>query len=105
MTAPDLPAGEAIFTVETQRSTLRGERRLWSELKGLSDAELEAAMAGNYRKAMDKVVQTVRASSASGTASATLTAPIAPGRYAIKVLVTGDCRTFATSHRFEVVAN
>lgn len=104
MTAHDLPAGDAVFTVETQRSTLRGQRRPWSELMGLSDAELEAAMADNYRKAMDKVVQTVRARSAGGSASAALTAPSAPGRYAVKVLVTGEGRTFATSLRFEVLA-
>jgi hypothetical protein len=84
---------------------LRGQRRPWSELQGLGDAELEAAMADNYRKAMDKVVQTVRASSATGSASATLTAPTTPGRYAVKVLVTGEGRTVATSHRFDVVSN
>ncbi|MBT9560758.1 MAG: hypothetical protein IV100_32340 [Myxococcales bacterium] len=104
VTAPDLPPGDAVFTVETQRSTLRGQRRPWSELQSLSDAELEAAMADNYRKAMDKVVQAVRARTEAGSASAVLAAPTAPGRYAVKVLVTGAGRSLATSMRFEVVA-
>jgi len=98
----DSPGGDAKVTVETQRTTIRGTLVPYDRIRKMEAAQAQQTMAANYRLAMDKVVATTHHALAAGPVTLKLTAPKAPGAYAVKVLLTGPGRTAAGHVRFHV---
>lgn len=99
--APELGDGEATVTIETERTALKGDLETISRDAGSIELAFEA-MAKNYAIATDKIVTTKRVAMRAGIVPISLGAPLAPGRYILKVLLSGKNGVASTHARFEV---
>lgn len=99
--AAELGDGEATITIETERSALRGELETISRDSGPIFQAFET-MVKNYAIAADKVVARRIVPMKAGLAPIELEAPSTPGRYVVKVLLSGTGGVASTHARFEV---
>lgn len=103
-TATELGDGDATITIETERTALKGELETIGRFdSGPIDKAFEI-MAKNYAMATDKIVSRHDAKMQSGRVAIDLAAPLAPGKYVVKVLLAGSAGVASTHARFEVAA-
>jgi Peptidase family C25 len=98
-----IATGDAIVTLETRRSKIRGALVSPSALAAMSADAAAKAMEKNHATASDKVVSRATAKIDGGSARVTLTAPVEPGAYIVKVFAHGGGRAAAGSAKLRVL--
>ncbi len=83
-------SGRALFTLETQRSVIRGVIAEPEVISAMPTARAFGAMDTNWQRANDKVIATKEVEVVGGKARVEFSAPSTPGRYLVKVFVEGD---------------
>ena len=94
--------GRVMLTLETQRSVIRAPLVSPEDLRAMSDDDAWAAMRKNYAAASDKIVAVSEGELASGKAAFHLIAPLTPGEYELKALVSGEGQAAAGHLRIRV---
>jgi len=102
--APGLGDGDAVVTLETERTVLRGDLETIGRSESIPIERSFETMAKNHAIATDKIVSRKEVKMTAGRVPIELDAPPSAGRYVVKVLLNGAGGVASTHARVVVDA-